>query len=75
MEEEELDPAVPLVPTGISASSHDEAITLASPSLPDDHKQFPDLLRKVADMLQIPLEEIQEKPHKLLDIVQQDFVG
>lgn len=63
-EEVEVDLQVPMVLTGTSASSPDKAIT-HSPSLPDDHPQYQELLQKVAIDLQIPLEEIQD-PHRRL---------
>lgn len=39
------------------------------PSLADDFKQFQDLIKRIADSLQIPLEEIKEHHCKLLDIL------
>lgn len=47
-EEEEWDLSVPPVSTGVSSSSPDEAVIPALPSLPDDYKQFQELLRRVA---------------------------
>lgn len=69
-EEEEWDLSVPPVSTGVPSSSPDEAFIPALPSLPDDYKQFQELLRRVADTLQISLEEIQETSHRLLNILQ-----
>lgn len=69
MEEELLSP-VPLVlleQERFPSSSPETAVALVSPPSPDDYCQFQDLLRRVAGELHIPLEEIQDTPHKLLD--------
>lgn len=47
----------------------DELVIPASPRRPHDPKAFQDLLKRVLESLQIPLEEVQEAPHKLLDIL------
>lgn len=39
------------------------------PSIANDFLQFQDLIKRVADSLQIPLEEVKESQHKLLDIL------
>lgn len=40
------------------------------PSPPDDCRQFQELLRKIADTLWIPLEEVHDTPHKPFYILQ-----
>lgn len=55
--------------TNISLSSPDEAVMSPPPSYDDDFKQFQDLMKWIADLLHIPLEEVQESQHKLLDIL------
>lgn len=69
MQEEDDEPDQ-VVPTSISSSSPDEAIAPYSPFLPDDHRQYQQLLQRVAAELQIPLEDVQDTQHKLLDILQ-----
>lgn len=39
------------------------------PSLGDDYKNVQDLTKRVADELQIPLQEITDMHHKLVDIL------
>lgn len=48
--------------TRVSSSSSDEAVTSASPYPPVDFRHFQNLLQRVAEMLQIPLEEVKEAP-------------
>lgn len=55
--------------TTISSSSPDEALMPPPPSTADDFRQFQDLVKRVADSLQIPLEEVREPQRKLLDIL------
>lgn len=52
----------------LSASYSDDAVIPDSPPCPGDLKAFQDLLKSIAGPLQIPLEEVQEASHKLLDI-------
>lgn len=42
---------------------------LSPPSLSDDEKQFQGLIKRIADSLQIPLEEVKESQRKLLVIL------
>ncbi|KAH1171087.1 hypothetical protein KIL84_006705, partial [Mauremys mutica] len=46
--------------TNISSSSPDKAVMSPPPSYADDFKQFQDLMKWIADLLQIPLEEDAE---------------
>lgn len=41
----------------------------------DNYKGFQDLLKRVAETLQIPIEEMQEQTHKLVDMLQVSTVG
>ncbi|EMP25526.1 Neurexin-3-alpha [Chelonia mydas] len=49
--------------------SPDEAIMPPPPASANDSRHFQDLFCRIADSLQIPLEEVQEQQHKLLDIL------
>lgn len=40
------------------------------PMMENDFKQFQELFQRMADSLAIPLEEVAESQHKLLDILQ-----
>lgn len=40
------------------------------PTTADNFKQFQNFFKRVADSLEIPLEEVKESQHKLLDILQ-----
>lgn len=53
----------------ISLSSPGEAVVLSPPPMADDFRQFLKLMKHITDMLQIPLEEVQDSLHKLLDIL------
>lgn len=44
-------------------------------SMADDFRQFQDLIRRVADKLQIPMEEVKDLQHKLLDVLQSAIVS
>ncbi|EMP37676.1 Methionine synthase reductase [Chelonia mydas] len=84
-EMEEPDAQVPTVPTVVSSSSLDEAVTLL-PSPLDNHCWYQELLERVASDVQIPLEEelfkrvanelkitleeVPETHHELTDILQ-----
>lgn len=48
--------------SNISSSSPDEAVMPSPPSLADYFNLFQDLTRRLADTLQIPLEEVKETP-------------
>lgn len=39
------------------------------PTLADNFKQFQDLIKRVVDSLPIPVEEVKELHHKVLDIL------
>lgn len=67
--EKEVDEPDPLVHTGIPSFLPDEVVALVLPCPPDDHKQFQDLLWRVAKELQIPLEKVPDSKHKFLDIL------
>lgn len=56
--------------THISSLSPDETIMPPSPTLGDDFKSFQELLKQVADSLDISLTELPETQHKLTDILQ-----
>lgn len=56
-------------PTNNSYSSLDEAI-MPPPTATDDFKQFQELFKQVAKCLEIPLEEVPQSQHKLLNILQ-----
>uniref|UniRef100_A0A8C0H8H1 AFG1 like ATPase n=1 Tax=Chelonoidis abingdonii TaxID=106734 RepID=A0A8C0H8H1_CHEAB len=67
-EEQELDQ--PLVPLAALSSSPDEPIMVQPiSSSPDDLKTHQELLRRMAVTLDIHPEDIQEKSHKLVDIL------
>lgn len=53
-----------------SSSFPGEAVTLASLLPLDDYRQFQDCLLRIAELLQIPLERIQDSTYELLDILQ-----
>lgn len=53
-----------------SSSSSDEAVTPPTPTASDDLKQFQELFKRVATNEEIALQEVQEKQHKLLQILQ-----
>lgn len=55
--------------TNISLSSLDEAVMPPLPSLADDFWQFQDLMKWIADNLQVSLEGVQNSHHKFLDIL------
>lgn len=69
VEDEEIEP-YPLVSNGMSSSSLDKKVTPSSPCPSDDHKQYQELLQRVAIELKIPLEEVQDTQRDLLDILQ-----
>lgn len=48
----------------------DEAIMPPPPTLAGDFKQFQALFCRIVDSLQIPLQEVRQQQHKLLDILQ-----
>lgn len=52
-----------------SSSSHEEAIIPPPPTTVDDFRHFQYLFCRIADYLQIPLEEIKDEKHKMLDIL------
>ncbi|XP_039378919.1 uncharacterized protein LOC120397288 [Mauremys reevesii] len=52
-----------------TSSSPDKTIMSSPLTAGDDFKQFQDMFKKIADMLQIPLEEVAESQHKLLAIL------
>lgn len=54
----------------MSSSLPDEAISSSSASLPEDHRQYQELLQRVAIELQIPLQEFHDMQYKLMDILQ-----
>ncbi|EMP41002.1 Protein phosphatase 1 regulatory subunit 12B [Chelonia mydas] len=54
----------------MSSSLPDEAISSSSASLPEDHRQYQELLQRVAIELQIPLQEFHDVQYKLMDILQ-----
>lgn len=54
----------------VSSSSPDEAITPLSPSPPDDHRQYQELLQRVVTEFGIPFKEVQDTQYRLLDIFQ-----
>lgn len=60
--EEEITPEFP-----ISSSLLEEAVIASSPSTADNFRQFQDVIRRVADTLPIPLVEVKDPQHKLLD--------
>ncbi|EMP35905.1 Serine-protein kinase ATM [Chelonia mydas] len=66
---EEIEPD-PQVPIGVSSSLPEAAVAPSSPSPPGDHRQYRELLQRVAYDLHIPIEEIQDIQHCLLDILQ-----
>ncbi|EMP31721.1 hypothetical protein UY3_11150 [Chelonia mydas] len=68
-EDEEPELQVPVIPMGASSSFPDSAVT-RSPSLVDDHWQNQELLQRVTNDLEIPLEEVQDLQRPLLDILQ-----
>lgn len=47
----------------------DETIMPPPPTAGDEFKQFQDLFKWMADMLQMPLEEVTDSQHKLFDIL------
>lgn len=55
--------------TSISFLSPKEAVVPSPLSMADDFTQFQDLSRKISDTLQIPLKEVKDPEHKLLDIL------
>lgn len=54
----------------ILSSLPDETVTLLPPLMADDFRQLQDLAKRVTDTIQIPLEEVKDSHHKLLDILQ-----
>lgn len=52
-----------------SSSSPDEAVMPSPLSVADDFKSFQDLAERVAEALQIHLQEVTEPHHKLVDIL------
>lgn len=69
-EEQEVNTEEEVTPqTNISSSTPDEAVMSPPPSLADDFKLFQDLAQRVADTLQLPLQEVTKSHHKLLDIL------
>lgn len=56
------------MPVTLSSSSPDDAVITDSPMHPNYTKAFQDLLKRVA-VTSHPPEEVQEAPHKLLDIL------
>lgn len=50
--------------------SLDEGLMLTPPSIVDDCLQFHDLIRRVVDTLQIPMEEVRDQQQRLFDILQ-----
>lgn len=52
------------------SSSPDETVMPPPPSMADDFRQFQDLIRRVADILQILLEEVKDPQNKLPDTLQ-----
>lgn len=60
--EKEITPA-----TNISSSSPDETVMPPPSTMADEVTQFQDLTKRIADSLQIPLEEVKESQHKLLN--------
>ncbi|EMP36591.1 Tubulin polymerization-promoting protein [Chelonia mydas] len=72
---EELEASVgeEIIPGTPSSSLSPDEVGLGIPPLPsiaDDVRRFQDLIRWVADTLQIPLEEVKDQQHRLLDIFQ-----
>lgn len=55
--EEEVKPDLP-VSMGVSSSSPDEAIAPSSPSPPDDHRQYQELLQRIVVEVHISLEDV-----------------
>lgn len=66
-QEEEMEELV--TPPAHFSSSPDQAIMTPPPTSADDCKQFQELFCRIVDSLQIPLEEVREQKHKLLDIL------
>lgn len=62
--EEEVTSSAPF-----SSSSPDETVMLPLPSMEDDFKLFQDWGQGVAEALHIPLQEVSESCHKLVDIL------
>lgn len=60
IEEQEGGTKAEITPKTISSSSLDEAIMPTPPSLADDFRLFQELVKRVADMLYILLEEVQD---------------
>ncbi|KAH1171820.1 hypothetical protein KIL84_007438 [Mauremys mutica] len=69
-EEPELEPQVPIVPTRACSSSLDDIVNPSSPSPLNEYYQNQELLQRVANDLQIPLEKIKDLQRWLLDILQ-----
>lgn len=46
-----------------------EVLMPPPPFIADDFRQFQNLIRRVADALWIPLEEVRDQQHMLLDIL------
>lgn len=65
MSDQEAAPAA-----NFSSSSLDEAIMPPPPITRDDSKQFQEHFKRVAASLDIPLQEMAESQHKLLDTLQ-----
>lgn len=63
------DSAVLPLPVRLPSSSTNKAVIPTAPSPPDDFREFQDLLHRVAGKLQIPLEEVQDSQHKILDLL------
>lgn len=55
--------------TGVSTSSPDEVMASTLPSPPDEHRQYQELLQRVTNDMQSPLEDIKDTPHWLPDIL------
>lgn len=58
-----LTPPVLPDPEWFPSSSPDAAVSLTTPSRSDDYSQFQELLRRAAEALYIPLEEVQDSQH------------
>lgn len=55
---------------GVSSSLPEEAVSTSSLSLPEYHRQYQELLQRVAAELEVPLEEVSDRQCRLLDILQ-----
>ncbi|EMP33351.1 hypothetical protein UY3_09510 [Chelonia mydas] len=56
-------------PANVLCSSLDETVMPPPPYLADDFKWFQDLVKRIADFLQIPPKKVKELHYKLLDIL------